>query len=94
MKLYLNDEKISVDPRPLNDILWGLKALCDTSEFWNELFERVWCGGSASELHLVSIEDFQVYSEFLNWDLQITTPLRLLNIITMPAQQKLSAILF
>ena len=28
MKLYLNEEKLHVDPRPLNDILWGLKALC------------------------------------------------------------------
>ena len=25
---YLNDEKTPVDPRPLNDILWGLKAFC------------------------------------------------------------------
>ena len=28
MKVYLNDEKISVDPRRLYDILLGLKALC------------------------------------------------------------------
>ena len=28
MKVYLNDEKKSVDPRFLYDILWGLKALC------------------------------------------------------------------
>ena len=29
MKVYLNDEKSPVDPGPLYDILWGLKALCD-----------------------------------------------------------------
>ena len=29
MKVYLNDEKKSVDPRLLYDILRGLKALCD-----------------------------------------------------------------
>ena len=28
MEVYLNDEKTHVDPRPLYDILWGLKALC------------------------------------------------------------------
>ena len=28
MEVYLNDEKIHVDPGPLYDILWGLKALC------------------------------------------------------------------
>ena len=28
MKVYLNDEKKSVDPRLLYDILRGLKALC------------------------------------------------------------------
>ena len=27
--LCMNDEKTFVDPRPLNDILGGLKALCD-----------------------------------------------------------------
>ena len=26
MKVYLNDDKIHVDPRPHNDILWGLKV--------------------------------------------------------------------
>ena len=41
-----------------------------------------------SDLHLVSIEDFQVYSEFLNCDLQIMT------YILTSAQQTLSAILF
>ena len=30
MKVYLNDEKKSVDPRLLYDILRGLNALCDT----------------------------------------------------------------
>ena len=29
MKVYLNDEKKSVDPWLLYDILRGLKALCD-----------------------------------------------------------------
>ena len=29
--VYLNDEKTPVDPRPLYDILWGLKALCAMS---------------------------------------------------------------
>ena len=31
MKVYLNDEKRSVDPRHLFDILRGLKALCAKS---------------------------------------------------------------
>ena len=31
MKLYLNNEKTPVELRLLNDILWGLKALCDSS---------------------------------------------------------------
>ena len=30
MKVYLNDDKIHVDPRPHNNILWGLKAHCDS----------------------------------------------------------------
>ena len=29
MKVYLNDDKTHVDPRPHSDILWGLKAHCD-----------------------------------------------------------------
>ena len=33
MKLYLNDEKTPVDLRLLNDILWGLEALCASSSF-------------------------------------------------------------
>ena len=33
MKLYLNDKKTSVDPQPLNDILWGLKGLCTSWAF-------------------------------------------------------------
>ena len=33
MKVYLNDEKKSVDPRLLYDILRGLKALCATILF-------------------------------------------------------------
>ena len=32
MKVYLNDDKTHVDPRPHNDILWGLKAHC--GRFW------------------------------------------------------------
>jgi hypothetical protein len=31
MKLYLNNEEKSVDPRLLYDILRGLKALCDNT---------------------------------------------------------------
>ena len=36
---YLNDDKTHVDPRPHNDILWGLKAHCGTYQVdkipWN-----------------------------------------------------------
>ena len=46
MKLYLNDETKPVDPRLLNYIFWGLKALCVTwtnpqkwlvDSIWNRL---------------------------------------------------------
>ena len=29
MKVYLNKNETHLDPRPHNDILWGLKAHCD-----------------------------------------------------------------
>ena len=37
MKLYLNDEKTPVDPRPLNNILWELKALCASVTYFDKL---------------------------------------------------------
>ena len=39
MKVYLNDEKKSVDPWLLYDILRGLKALCDIL-LYNSLPEK------------------------------------------------------
>ena len=66
MKLYLNDKETPVDPPPLNDILWGLKALYDIStkelrkvrsKSWNskQLVEmkgkfKIWISGCPSIL--------------------------------------------
>ena len=67
MKLHLNDEKTPVDLRLLNDILWGLKALCVIHPFMlKSSHEKVFYGiyffgknqllvGSKSEVTLVSM---------------------------------------
>ena len=40
MKVYLNGDKTHVDPRPYNDILWGLKAHCDRVQ---SVEGSIWC---------------------------------------------------
>ena len=44
MKIYLNDDKTHVDPRPHNDILLGLNAHCGSQGFKiSELYISVHC---------------------------------------------------
>ena len=56
MKVYLIDEKTSVELRLLYDILWGLKALCGISDYFSQLLStktvktKTWVAESMTNL--------------------------------------------
>ena len=54
MKVYLNDEKQSVDPWLLYDILWGFKALCAMP---NELKTGLWALSYSNNVTLDFCQD-------------------------------------
>ena len=56
MKVYLDDDKTHVDPRPYNDILWGLKAHCNILNF-GKSSNRIWkCIAIFEQVDLEDIE--------------------------------------
>ena len=56
MKLYLNDDKTHVDPRPHNGILWGLKAHCA----YKNMGQRIFLGNKINTVCILDTPEYIV----------------------------------